>query len=174
MFASLRAGKALQICGEYVMIPRSVAHQHVKGKHHEHRAAVVSFEYIASRLIQTIANISVAAVGKAVHTFWNLLHHFQINQFAGSPERPQTFFESVLVAVVSNKEWPSDLIRLGFVTNLLWMGNSVAKKFLCRRHPLAHYTERIYNDAFLQQGQTYRASSGQKRQIRHFSQTMVS
>lgn len=69
MFASLSAGNALQIRGEYVMIPRSVAHQHVKGKHHEHCAAVVSFEYITSRLIQTIANISIDAVGKAVHTF---------------------------------------------------------------------------------------------------------
>lgn len=53
----------------------------------------MSFEYITPRLIQTIANISILTVGKAVYTFWNLLLHFQINQFAGSPEHLQTFFK---------------------------------------------------------------------------------
>lgn len=79
------------------------------------------FEYITSRLIQTIANIRVLTVDKAVYTLWNLLHRFQINRFT------YKLFEAVLMAAPRNKLWPSDLIRLDFVTYLLEKGNLVVK-----------------------------------------------
>lgn len=70
--------------------------------------------------MQTIANISILTVGKAVYTLRNLLCHFQINPFAGSPGDLQNFVKLYRSRFFKNWAWPSAHIGPVLLICLTW------------------------------------------------------